>query len=267
MVSLPDLDHTTPSKITVQDSTLALESFQLTTLQKQQHTRYRMVQAGPHQAALGSSTNFRLLGQTHEARVFMRRNLVSVSGVPPTIHELHKDGVARDVDDFSLSETGMYPIENIIGERVVDGKTQYLVVWAGEWRPIDKYTWLDANRCQEYDIASWRVEKAAKACRLADIANGVTAENTPPTTSHTNPQSSRPRSVFSIQKRQSRRRRRAGLRPGQISNTRIAAINDALAIVAGNAGGLGEDSEDDGECEEIPLEEQRIYAARSTFGR
>jgi hypothetical protein len=209
-----------------------------------------MVQTGSHQEAMAASTNFRLLGQTIPSNVVLRRNLAAVSGAPAEHFELHPDGFARAVDDC---EEGQYPIENIINERVgAEGQTQYLIVYAGDWRPIDKYVWVDASGCQPADIANFKFKQQVTVCELSDLANGITAENTQPATRNTQSTVATGR----VQKAQPVRRSNTRPRPSRISRTSVAAIKAALT-----------ESESDCEGEDVSEGEQALYASRSAFGR
>jgi hypothetical protein len=223
-----------------------------------------MVQTGSHQEAMGSSTNFRLLGQTMQSNVLLRRNLAAVSGVQAEHFKLHPDGVARAVDDC---EEGQYPIENIINERMsTEGKTQYLVVYAGDWRPIDKYVWVDESGCQPADIANFKFEQRVKACEANDIANGITAENTPPTT-----RCDRSGLISGrITKPQTGRQIQARHRSDQTSKTSktLAAARRAIwAHITGQSHSPEQGSDSDCEGEDISEGEQALYASRSIFRR
>jgi hypothetical protein len=222
-----------------------------------------MVQTGSHQEAMGSSTNFRLLGQTMQSNVLLRRNLAAVSGVQAEHFKLHPDGVARAVDDC---EEGQYPIENIINERMsTEGKTQYLVVYAGDWRPIDKYVWVDESGCQPADIANFKFEQRVKASESSDIANGITAANTQPTT--------RSRVITGrITKPQTARQIQAERQSVQTTKTSkllAAARRAILADITGQTSSAeqGSDSDSDCEGESISEGEQSLYASRSMFRR
>jgi len=172
-----------------------------------------MVQTGSHQAAMRSSTKFRLLGKTHNANVFLRRNLAAVSGKPAAHFQLHKDGVARDVDDFGSHESGMYPIEDIIAERVTNGRTQYQVSWAGNWPKDQKTTWVDADDCEAYDISNFRIEQQIAACKARDIEYGIPADGSGAVS--TNRRSRSRRSASSIQKPQFGSGKRGAVRPSE----------------------------------------------------
>jgi hypothetical protein len=220
-----------------------------------------MVQTGSHQKTVASSTNFRLLGQTMQSNVVLRRNLAAVSGVQAEHHQLHPDGLARAVDDC---EEGQYPIENIINERVnAEGQIQYLVVYAGDWRPIDKYVWVDESGCQPADIANFKFEQRVKASESSDIANGITAENTQPTT--------RSRVITGrITKLQTARQIQAERQSAQTTKTSkfLAAARKAiLADITGQTSSAeqGSDSDSDCEGESISEGEQSLYASRSIF--
>jgi len=220
-----------------------------------------MVQTGSHQAAMRGSANYRLLGTTHSARVFLRRNLAAVSGAPAAFFKLHKDGVARAVDDFASHESGMYPIEDILSERVSEGRTQYLVSWAGDWPTDQKQTWVEAGDCEPYDIANFKVDKQIEASRLNDVAHGIPAdgqgavEGRESVSHRTRSRVSRLSSTSSIQKPRFGLGKRSVVRPSQ---TYMGGIK---------AGWRRNKEEEDAEYEEISDGEQAYWASRSAFGR
>jgi hypothetical protein len=203
-----------------------------------------MVQKGSHQEAMGQSTNnFRLLGETHQANVVLRRNLAAVSGARAAHFTLHPDGTARAVDDC---EPGTYPIEEILKEGVDEnGQTKFFIAWAGPWRGYDKYVWVDESACLPADVVGFRLDQQIKACELSDINNGISAINTPPTTRHTRSKVITGR----VQKSRSGRRGNTKPRPDRIFKALTAAFDR------------------DCEYEDISREEQAFYAARSAFKR
>jgi hypothetical protein len=199
-----------------------------------------------HQEALVASTNFRLLGETQQSNVLLRRNLAAVSGTPAAHFELHPDGTARALDDC---DPGDWPIESISKERPTkDGRTEFQVVWAGKLPDYDKYGhWLPESDCKPCDIAQFRFDQRVKASKLSDDAGGITAGNTQPATRHTQSKVATGR----VQKPHSGRRGNTKLRPDRISATK--------AVLS--------DSENDCKGEKISEEELAFYAARSAFRR
>jgi len=181
-----------------------------------------MVRLGSHQEAMIISTKFRLLGQTHQTNVLLRRNLAAVSGARAAHFQLHPDGVARAVDDCGEGE---YPIEEIRNERSgKDGRTEFEVVYAGDWPDHEKFVWEDESRCNPADIANFRYEQRVKACESSDMANGITAHNTQPATRHTLSRVATGR----VQKAHSGRRSNTKPRLDRISKTRVAATKPVL---------------------------------------
>jgi hypothetical protein len=75
-----------------------------------------------------------------------------------------------------------------------------------------------------------------------------------------------PSAPLLLQEPQSERRSCTKLRPGQISKTLAAATRAVPNTVAGLSFSVGEESDDDGECEEITQEGHAFYVHAAHSG-